>query len=84
MLTNNQIQDNYFYKYFINVIYPILILFYPIQIKNPENIYKEFDKSCIYISRHTSHNYDILLGLFTLNKNSPKIIRPLGHYLIYI
>lgn len=60
MLTNNQIQNNYLYKYFLNIIYPILILFYPIQIKNLENIYKEFDKSCIYISRHTSHNYEIL------------------------
>ena len=84
MLLEKQIKNKYFYKFFINFIYPLLILFYPIKIINPENIYTCSNKSCIYISRHTLHNYELLLGLFILNKYSPKVIRGLGHYLIYI
>lgn len=81
---SNNIKRSIFYNFFIKYIYPIIILFYPINIKNKENIYQNVDKSCIYISRHTLHNYELLLGLFTLNINSPKVIRGLGHYLIYL
>ena len=84
MIYNNYIQQSIFYNLFLNYIYPLIILFYPIKIINKKNIYHNLDKSCIYISRHTLHNYELLLGLFTLNKHSPKIIRGLGHYLIYI
>lgn len=84
MLYSKDISNGFFYNFFINYIYPFIILFYPINIINKDNIYKNLDKSCIYISRHTLHNYELLLGLFTLNKQSPKVIRGLGHYLIYI
>lgn len=82
MKNYKQIQQGLFYKLFNNVLYYILTLFYPITIINKENIYNE-DNSCIYISRHTTHNYELLLGLFTINKYSRKTIRGLGHYLIY-
>ena len=81
---SNNIKRSIFYNFFIKYIYPTIILFYPINIKNKENIYQNVDKSCIYISRHTLHNYELLLGLFTLNINSPKAIRGFGHYLIYL
>lgn len=84
MFYNNNIQNSIYYKLFLNYIYPLIILYYPINIINKNNIYKNLDKSCIYISRHTLHNYELLLGLFTINKYSPKVIRGLGHYLIYI
>ena len=82
--SSDDIKYSIFYNFFINYIYPMITIFYPINIKYKENIYNDENKSCIYISRHTSHNYEILLGLFTLNKNSPKVIRALGHYLIYL
>ena len=84
MFYNNNIQNSIYYKLFLNYIYPLIILYYPINIINKNNIYKNLDKSCIYISRHTLHNYELLLGLFTINNYSPKVIRGLGHYLIYI
>ena len=70
--SSNDIKYGIFFNFLINYIYPIMILFYPINIKNKENIYKDVNKSCIYISRHTLHNYELLLGLFTLNQHSPK------------
>jgi hypothetical protein len=82
--SSNDIKYGIFFNFLIKYIYPIMILFYPINIKNKENIYKDVNKSCIYISRHTLHNYELLLGLFTLNQHSPKLIRGLGHYLIYL
>ena len=84
MIYNNNIKKSFFYNLFIKYIYPIILLYYPIKIINKQNIYQNQYKSCIYISRHTLHNYELLLGLFTLNKYSPKVIRGLGHYLIYI
>ena len=84
VILSNHIKRSIFYNFFIKYIYPTIILFYPINIKNKENIYQNVDKSCIYISRHTLHNYELLLGLFTLNINSPKVIRGFGHYLTYI
>lgn len=83
MKKNNEIQNELFYKFFKNYIYNLLILFYPITAVNTKNIYNG-DNSCIYISRHTTHNYELLLGLFTINKYSKKTIRGLGHYLIYL
>ncbi len=83
MKTYKEVQNNLFYKLFNNYIYKLLILFYPITVIDFQNIHNK-DSSCIYISRHTSHNYELLLGLFTLNKYSSKPIRGLGHFLIYI
>lgn len=84
MQTYIEVQNSIFYSFFINYLYHILVLFYPITIINKDNIYNNLDKSCIYISRHTTHNFELLLGLFTINKFSKKPIRGLGHYLIYI
>ncbi len=83
MQNYKEIQQGYFYRFFNNVIYKLLILFYPITIINKNNIYND-DSSCIYISRHTTHNFELLLGLFSINKYSKKTIRGLGHYLIYL
>lgn len=82
MKTYRDVLNSFYYQFFINYIYKILIIFYPIKIINKENIYND-NKSCIYISRHTSHNYELLLGLFTINKYSNKPIRGLAHFLIY-
>ena len=68
MIYNNNIKKSFFYNLFIKYIYPIILLYYPIKIINKQNIYQNQYKSCIYISRHTLHNYELLLGLFTLNK----------------
>ena len=84
MIYSNNIKKSFFYNLFIKYIYPIILLYYPIKIINKQNIYQNQNKSCIYISRHTLHNYELLLGLFTLNKYSPKVVRGFGHYLIYI
>jgi hypothetical protein len=78
-----QIEEFIFYKFFIYFIYPLITFFYPISIKNIENIHNQ-NNSCIYISRHTTHNFELLLGLFTINKYSSKTVRGLGHFLIYI
>lgn len=84
MKFSNEIQNSYFYILYLQYIYPLIIKFYPITIINKHNIYNNPNKSCIYISRHTSHNYELLLGLLTINIHSKKIVRGLGHYLIYI
>lgn len=76
-------KKNFIYLIFEKFIYNFLIIYYPITIINKDKIYNK-EKSCIYISRHTTHNWELLLGLFTLNKYSNKIIRGLGHYLIFI
>lgn len=77
------IRNSLLYKLYNNIIYELIIrYFYPITIENKENVYNG-DISCIYISRHTTHNYELLLGLNTLNRSSKKLIRGLGHYFIY-
>lgn len=83
IISGDNLKQSLFYKFFINYIYTAITSFYNIKIKNKDNIYNG-DKSCIYISRHTSHNWELLLGLFTINKISKKPVRGLGHYLIYI
>lgn len=83
MKTYTEVQISIFYRFFINYIYNILTFFYPITLINKNNIYNG-DTSCIYISRHTTHNYELLLGLFSINKFSKKPIRGLGHFLIYL
>lgn len=75
---------NIIYLLFEKIIYNIILIYYPITIINKEKIYNDPDKSCIYISRHTTHNWELLIGLITLNKYSNKLVRGLGHYLIFI
>lgn len=82
MIDQQYIRDCIFYKLYIITIYKLVTKLYPIEIENKENLFSG-DKSCIYISRHTTHNWELLLGLLTLNQHSKKIIRGLGHYLIY-
>lgn len=82
MIDQQHIRDGIFYKLYIITIYKLVTKLYSIEIENKENLFSG-DKSCIYISRHTTHNWELLLGLLTLNQHSKKIIRGLGHYLIY-
>lgn len=58
--------------------------FYPINIINKSKLFNNPNKSCIYIGRHSTHNWEILLCLLELNKYSIKPIWGLGHYLMYI
>ncbi len=83
IIPGEKLKESIVYKLFINYIYQIITSFYKIRIKNKENIHNG-DSSCIYISRHSLHNWELLIGLFTINKFSKKPVRGLGHYLIYI
>lgn len=83
IISGIKLQRSFIYNLYINHIYEFITSFYNISIKNKENIHLG-DTSCIYISRHTTHNWELLLGLFTINKISKKPVRGLGHYLIYL
>lgn len=83
MKSYQQIQNTWFFKFYKNVVMQLIHIYYPTKLTNPENIY-DGPKSCIYISRHTTHNWELLIGLFAINAVSKKVIRGLGHYLIYI
>ncbi len=82
MQAQHLVRKSIFYRLFEEILIPIASLWYQVEIINPENVY-DGNTSCIYISRHTTHNWELLLGLFALNAYSKKVIRGLGHYLIY-
>lgn len=83
MQARQEIEASWAFHFYSMYIIKIMHLFYPIVVVNQQNVYNG-DKSCIYISRHTTHNWELLLGLFAINQYSKKIIRGLGHYLVYI
>jgi hypothetical protein len=82
MLSSEELKELFVYKLFLRFVYEFIAKFYNLKIINKHNIHNG-DQSCIYISRHTTHNYELMLGLFSLNKFSKKPVRGLGHYLIY-
>lgn len=83
MRTQSEIKASTFFRIYDRYVIGWLHLFYPISVINKDNVYNG-KKSCIYISRHTTHNWELLLGLFAINQHSKQIIRGLGHYLIYV
>ena len=75
------VECNYLFIFILNCIYPLLKLFYNIKIIDKENLIN--DKPIMFISKHTTHNYDLIPGLFTLYKEIKKPVRGLGHFLLY-
>ena len=61
MQTSEQIKNNISFKILNNYIYPILHYFYNIKTNGLENI--PLDRPVMFISRHTSHNLEIYIGL---------------------
>lgn len=70
------------YDFYLLYIYPILFKFYNIKVVDNYNITK-LDNSVIFISKHTSHNYDLLIGLITISLYIGRTIKGLGHYFIH-
>lgn len=83
MKTYKEIQESISFKIYNSIVNNIFYKFYPFNIINKENVYNG-ERSCIYIGRHSTHNWELILGLFTFNKHSCKIIRGLGHYIIFL
>jgi hypothetical protein len=75
-----EIENHFIFKFF-NFLNIFASNFYNIKLKNIENI-PQHNKSVIYISRHTTHNYDIFPGLFLFFKFYKKPIRGIGFVLI--
>lgn len=78
-----QIATNDVFQYCNTYLYPLIKKFYNIKLKNVENI-PTHNKSVIYISRHSTHNYDIIPGLLLFNEYYKFPIRGIGHYIINI
>jgi len=64
--SGKDVEYNYLFLFILKYIYPILVKFYSIQIIGEKNLINE--KSVMFISKHTTHNYDLIPGLFTLFK----------------
>jgi 1-acyl-sn-glycerol-3-phosphate acyltransferase len=79
--SGKNVECNYLFLFMFKYYYPLMEIFYSIKIIGKENL--KLDKQAIYIFKHTTHNYDIIPGLFTLYKELKKPVRGLGHYLIY-
>jgi len=75
------VEFNFLFIFIFKYIYPLIKVFYNIKIIGKENL--NLDKQAIYISKHTTHNYDLIPGLITLYKELKKPVRGLGHFLIY-
>ena len=76
------VEYNYLFLFILNCIYPFLKIFYSIKIIDKENLIN--DRPIMFISKHTTHNYDLIPGLFTLYKEIKKPVRGLGHFLVYL
>jgi 1-acyl-sn-glycerol-3-phosphate acyltransferase len=78
--SNKQIEKNIIFRffYFINFF---IKRYYNIKLKNVENI-PTHNKSVIYISRHSTHNWDIFPGMFLFYNYYKKPIRGIGYKLI--
>lgn len=79
--SSKDVEQNVLFLFILKFIYPIIVKFYNIKIIGKENLIN--DKSVIYISKHTTHNYDLIPGLFTLYNSLKKPVRGLGHFFIY-
>ena len=82
-LPKDEIKINNFYLFVEYIIYPILQAYYNINITGLENL-PNTNKSVIFISRHSTHNYEIIPGILTLNKYLQTPIRGIGHYFVNI
>ena len=80
--SGKDVEYNYLFIFVIKYIYPLIELFYSIKIIGKDNL--NIDKQTIYIFKHTTHNYDLIPGLFTLYKVLKKPVRGLGHFLFYL
>lgn len=80
--SGKEITNNFLFWFIYNYFQPFVYKFYNIKIINKENLFH--DKPVIFISKHTSHNYDIIPGLLTFYKELKKPIRGLGHRLNYL
>lgn len=80
--TGKDVEFNYLFIFMFKFIYPLIEWFYSIKIIGKENL--KSDKQAIYIFKHTTHNYDIIPGLFTLYKELKKPVRGLGHFFLYL
>ncbi len=83
-ISNKQISNSFLFIFFYNYIYKIINLYHNYNIINDININKNYNKGCIYISRHSTHNYELLGGLISIYKYSKKPVRGIGHYLLYL
>jgi len=79
--SGKDVECNYLFIFMYRYIYPLIEIFYNIKIIGKENL--KSNKEAIYIFKHTTHNYDIIPGLFMLYKELKKPVRGLGHFLIY-
>lgn len=76
-------KNNIIFKFINNYFYIFLKWFYSIKIINKHNINTNKNKPTIYIAKHSTHNYELILGLFSLYQHSNMVIRGLGHYSMY-
>ncbi len=68
---------------YLKYIYPFILNFYNVKIINKDKlINKDKNKPNIFISRHSTHNFDILIGLITLYRYNNKLVRGCGHFLV--
>ena len=79
----DEIKNSYFYMWLTFLYDNFWKLYFNIKLKNPENIPKH-NKSVIYISRHSTHNYEVVPGSILLSKYHNKPIRGIGHYYVNI
>lgn len=79
MFSADEIKNDTIFQILYKYYYSFLLRFYNIQIIGREHI-SNTDKSIIVISEHTSHNYDIIPGLFALYSKLHKPVRGLSHY----
>ena len=79
MLTANQIKNDPIFQFMYIYLYPLIARFYNIDIIGCEYI-TNTSKPIIIISEHTSHNYDVVAGIFALYSKLNIPVRGLSHY----
>ena len=79
MLTANQIKNDPIFRFMYIYLYPLIARFYNIDIIGCEYI-TNTSKPIIIISEHTSHNYDVVAGIFALYSKLNIPVRGLSHY----
>ena len=77
----SEVESNFIFKFCYYFIYPVLKFYFNAKLTNTQNLPKH-KKSVIFISRHSSHNFEILLGMFLFYDFYKKPMRGIGHYLI--
>lgn len=82
--SNKAIAESFLFKFFYEVVYELLLLYHSYEIVNPQKLNKVHNRSCIYIGRHSTHNYELFGGIMTMYRYSNKLVRGIGHYLMYV